>query len=124
MSHSFTSKGNKRYRYYACTKAVASGRKTCPSGSLPAAEIERVVFEQIRDISTDPGLREEVLHQAQKQQENVDTKHFPADFTARLLEALGNLDEKTDGVLLHSENFQALSLMQARYREKVKCVSK
>ncbi len=52
----------------------------------------------------------------------IDTRHYPADFTARLLEALGDLEAKTDGILIHSENFQALSLMQARYREKVKCV--
>ncbi|GIX36488.1 MAG: hypothetical protein KatS3mg126_2267 [Lysobacteraceae bacterium] len=48
----------------------------------------------------------------------VDTRHFDADFTARLLEAIGDVDEQTDGVLFHSENFQALSLMQARYRER------
>ena len=52
----------------------------------------------------------------------VDTRHFDADFTARLLEVVGDLDEQTDGVLFHSENFQALSLMQARCREGVKCV--
>ncbi len=52
----------------------------------------------------------------------IDTRHFDADFTARLLEALGDLEAKTDGVLFHSDNFQALNLMQARYREKVKCV--
>ncbi len=52
----------------------------------------------------------------------VDTRHFDADFTTRLLEALGDLEDKTDGVLFHSENFQALNLMQARYREKIKCV--
>ncbi len=52
----------------------------------------------------------------------VDTRNFDAGFTARLLEAIGDLDEQTDGVLFHSENFQALSLMQSRYREKVKCI--
>jgi adenine-specific DNA-methyltransferase len=52
----------------------------------------------------------------------IDTRHFDAEFTARLLDALGELDAKTDGVLFHSENFQALNLMQARYRERVKCV--
>lgn len=52
----------------------------------------------------------------------VDTRHFSPDFTARLLDAIEGLDEKTDGVLFHSENFQALSLMQARYREQVKCI--
>ena len=52
----------------------------------------------------------------------IDTRHFDADFTARLLDALGDLDEKTDGVLFHSENFQALNLIKARYRERVKCM--
>ena len=55
----------------------------------------------------------------------VDTRHFDRDFTDRLLAALsdaGPLDEQTDGLLVHSENFQALNLLQARYREQVKCV--
>ena len=52
----------------------------------------------------------------------VDTRHFAADFTARLLQAMGDVEEQTDGVLFHSENFQALNLMQAQYREKVKCI--
>ncbi len=52
----------------------------------------------------------------------LDTRHFSPVLTARLLEALGDLDEQTDGVLFHSENFQALELMQARYRERVKCI--
>ena len=50
----------------------------------------------------------------------VDTRYFDSDFIARVLEAIGDVDEQTDGVLFHSENFQALSLMQARYREQVK----
>jgi adenine-specific DNA-methyltransferase len=52
----------------------------------------------------------------------IDTSHFLSDFTARLLEKLDDLDEKTDGVLFHSENFQALNLMLKRYNEQVKCV--
>ena len=55
----------------------------------------------------------------------VDTRHFSADFTEQLLEALGtdgSLDDMTDGVLFHSENFQALRLMERRYRGRVDCV--
>ncbi|GAB6062695.1 site-specific DNA-methyltransferase [Deferrisoma palaeochoriense] len=52
----------------------------------------------------------------------VDTRHFDVDFTARLLAAIGDVDEQTDGVLFHSENFQALSLMQERYLEQLKCI--
>ena len=55
----------------------------------------------------------------------VDTRHFDRDFTDRLLGALsdaGPLDEQTDGLLVHGENFQALNLLQARYRGQIACV--
>ena len=47
-----------------CTNAIHSGRQKCPSGSLPAAEMERIVVGHIREISTDAGLRDAVLQQA------------------------------------------------------------
>jgi adenine-specific DNA-methyltransferase len=52
----------------------------------------------------------------------LDTRHFGADFTMRLLESMGDLAELTDGVLFHAENFQALRLMQPRYEEHCQCV--
>ena len=54
----------------------------------------------------------------------LDTRHFDRDFTDRLLAALsdaGPLDEQMDGLLVHGENFQALNLLQARYRGQVQC---
>ena len=52
----------------------------------------------------------------------VDTRHFDADFVARLLEAVGDVEEQTEGVLFHSENLQALALMRAPYRKQVQSV--
>lgn len=52
----------------------------------------------------------------------VDTQYFDEDFCARLLETIEDLDEQTDGVLFHSDNFQALTTMQSRYRGQVDCV--
>lgn len=57
----------------------------------------------------------------------VDTSLFPPIFQQRLLTQLSaasqaNLDESINGVLIHSDNFQALNLLQARYREQVKCI--
>ena len=55
----------------------------------------------------------------------LDTRHFGRDFTDRLLAALsdaGPLDDQTDGLLVHGENFQALNLLQARYRGQVQCI--
>lgn len=52
----------------------------------------------------------------------VDTALFDAAFKHALLVAVDNLDESLDGLLIHGDNFQALNLLQERYREQVKCV--
>ena len=52
----------------------------------------------------------------------LDTKYFSADFKDRLVASIDNLDEQTGGLLIHSENFQALQLLTDRYKEQVKCV--
>ena len=52
----------------------------------------------------------------------LDTKFFDESFKARLLAAIPDLDESCDGLLVHSENFGALNLMQERFREQVKCI--
>ncbi|MDP2856367.1 MAG: DNA methyltransferase [Bacillota bacterium] len=52
----------------------------------------------------------------------VDTKHFDQDFRDRLLASFDDLDGMTDGLLVHSENFQALNLLLEKYRGKVKCI--
>ena len=52
----------------------------------------------------------------------VDTKFFDATFKYRLLSLFDDLDEQINGVMVNSENFQALNLLQARYRGKVRCI--
>ena len=42
-------------------------------------------------------------------------------FVDKLLAGIENLDEQTDGLIIHSENFQALNLLLERYREELKC---
>lgn len=49
----------------------------------------------------------------------LDTRNFDIEFTSRLLEIIGDIDEKTDGVLLHGENGQALALIENRFRDSV-----
>ncbi|OOF41701.1 restriction endonuclease subunit M [Rodentibacter rarus] len=52
----------------------------------------------------------------------VDTSLFEAKFQAEVLSELHDLDEQTNGLLIHSDNFQALNLLQERYKEQVKCI--
>jgi adenine-specific DNA-methyltransferase len=52
----------------------------------------------------------------------LDTKHFNAQFKEKLVASINSLDEEVNGLLIHSENYQALNFLQERYRETVKCV--
>ena len=52
----------------------------------------------------------------------VDTALFEPKFQADVLNNLHDLDEETNGLLIHSDNFQALNLLQERYKEQVKCI--
>ena len=50
----------------------------------------------------------------------VDTKHFTSDFKERLIASIDNLDEQTGGLMINSDNYQALNLLHHRYNGKVK----
>ncbi|MEN3044917.1 MAG: site-specific DNA-methyltransferase, partial [Candidatus Hydrothermales bacterium] len=55
----------------------------------------------------------------------VDTKYFSQEFKERLLENLtknADLDDLLDGILIKSENWQALNLLLEKYKEKVQVV--
>ena len=65
-------------------------------------------------------LTEEFL--LQNQHLVLDTAFFSTDFKQRLISSIENIDAKCDGLLINSENFQAMELLQEKYQEKVKCV--
>lgn len=52
----------------------------------------------------------------------LDTAFFSSDFKKELLSEIDNIDEQCDGLIINSENFQGLQLIQERYKGKVKCV--
>lgn len=52
----------------------------------------------------------------------LDTKFFSAEFKNALIASIDSIDEQCDGLLINSENFQALGLLQEKYREQVKCI--
>ena len=52
----------------------------------------------------------------------IDTALFDQDFKSRLLATFDDLEETTDGVLIHGENFQAINLLMEKYREQVACI--
>lgn len=52
----------------------------------------------------------------------VDTRLFSESFKDRLLASTHDLASGVGGVLVDSENFQALTLMQAKYRDMIDCI--
>uniref|UniRef100_D5X2P0 site-specific DNA-methyltransferase (adenine-specific) n=1 Tax=Thiomonas intermedia (strain K12) TaxID=75379 RepID=D5X2P0_THIK1 len=58
----------------------------------------------------------------------VDTSLFTTDAGQALIDdilsdpAFDHLDEQTDGMLIHSENWQALNLLQEKFRERIQCI--
>ena len=52
----------------------------------------------------------------------VDTAHFEPAFADRLLGSFENLDQATDGLLVHSENWQALGVLLEMFRGAAECI--
>lgn len=52
----------------------------------------------------------------------ADTSLYEVAFKFRFLEKIENLDDSINGLLVHGDNFQALSLIQPRYSEQIKCI--
>ena len=52
----------------------------------------------------------------------IDTAYFDQTFTLKLLDTFEDIDENLDGLLIHSDNFQALTLLQHRYINSIECV--
>lgn len=67
MSPTYTTKGNKRFQYYVCQSVLKRGAHACPTGRVPAHEVEQRVVDQIRAIGRDPMLVAETVQQVRRQ---------------------------------------------------------
>jgi adenine-specific DNA-methyltransferase len=84
--------------------------------------VKLFAIDEIAESTVSPGYTVPLTVEFLKANDKLvlDTRFFDEAFKARLLAAIENLDEQCDGLLIHSENFQALNLLQERYREQVK----
>jgi site-specific DNA recombinase len=67
MSPTYGSKNRKHYRYYICSNAQKRGWNHCPSQSVPAGPMERIVLEQVSKVGQDPERLKKILVEASKQ---------------------------------------------------------
>jgi DNA invertase Pin-like site-specific DNA recombinase len=116
MSPTHTRKSGKLYRYYISQSVIKRGTDACPVRQVPAAEIERIVIEQIRSLllspeiivatwraarKTDEGINENDVRAALIEFEPLWAELFPAE-QARIIELLvERVDISLAGIDLH-----------------------
>lgn len=49
----------------------------------------------------------------------LDTAFFSTEFKHKLISSIDNIDEQCDGLMINSENFQALQLLQEKYNREI-----
>ncbi len=84
------------------------------------------IEEELKNINKQDGLFKNEYSDFELLKQNdklvIDTKYFSIDFKEKIISAFEKLEEELNGTLIHSENFQALGLLQEKYKEKIKCV--
>ena len=81
-------------------------------------------IDEIQADLSSPGFSRPVTVEFLKANNKLvlDTRFFDDNFKARLIASIENFDEQCDGLLIHSENFQALNNLQRTLEKRVKCV--
>ncbi|MCR5315167.1 MAG: site-specific DNA-methyltransferase [Bacteroidaceae bacterium] len=81
-------------------------------------------IDEIKGDLTTEGYSEPLTIEFLKQNKFLvlDTAFFDAKFKHQLVKSMENIDEQTNGLLINSENFQALELLQEKFARRTKCV--
>jgi hypothetical protein len=66
MSPSHTRKNGRLYRYYVSQTTLKQGAAACPIGRVPAAEIEKIVVDQVRILLRSPEIIVQTCRNARK----------------------------------------------------------
>jgi site-specific DNA recombinase len=113
MSPSHTRRRGRLYRYYVSQTVLKQGAAECPIGNVPAAEIEKLVIDQVRLLLRSPefivqtwrrartsvkGLTETEVRRALLEFDSLWNELFPAE-QARIVHLLvERVDIRIDGV--------------------------
>jgi len=75
MSPTHTRKSGRLYRYYISQRVIKRGTDACPVRQVPAAEIERIVIEQIRSLLLSPEIVVQTWRAAQRTDKGISENH-------------------------------------------------
>lgn len=86
-------------------------------------EIQEQAATDLLQVAT-PGYSSPLTTEFLKSQPHLvlDTRHFSEDFKSRLVASVESFDEQCDGLLVHSENFQALKFVRPRIENSTQCI--
>ncbi len=85
-------------------------------------EWEQLYNEDIKSIDDLYYGEENLIDKKKLKKLVIDTQFFNEEFKNKLLSSFENLDEETDGLLIHSENYQGLNLLENKYKNKIDCI--
>ena len=87
--------------------------------------IDMYAVDEIKEELTTVGFTNPPTIEFLRQNLNlvIDTKHFTSDFKERLIASIDNLDEQTGGLMINSDNFQAMNTVICKEKGKYKAVA-
>lgn len=112
-----------KIKEYAGEKFLSELKETILKNEQQLKEWEELDFGKIEN-EEDLYLNKDLFDTEYKKLP-LDTKYFSADFKDQLLENLTqnhNLDDILDGLLIKSENWQALNTILSKYKEKIQTI--
>ncbi len=71
MSPTHTRKSGRLYRYYISQTAMKQGRSDCPVKLVPAAELERIIIDQVRHLLQTPEVIVQTWRALRKQSADI-----------------------------------------------------
>jgi adenine-specific DNA-methyltransferase len=107
-------------------KFVVKSRYLIAASVVPSGLWEEVLSNEMQishwnRLSGESSISKDLFHDSSSDRRGlyVDTDFFEPAFSEVLLGSLEDIEHLTDGILVNSDNFQGLQLLQRRFRESV-----
>lgn len=106
---------------------VISSNKIEDTSFLEVVLNNRAQIEEWEELGIIKKLKKPNIIELQSYSYPIDTKHFDDVFKYQVLSQFENIEEETSGLLIKSENYQALKFLEPKYTDKkgdgkIKCV--
>ncbi len=125
MTHTYTQKKSKQYRYYVCVNAQQQGWNKCETRSVSAPALEGAVVEQIRGLAQRPAMLHELLRRIEENRRaDASTSPEPMADPGDVQEALAKFDPLWEQLTTwERERFIRALVTEVRYDGRTQTVT-